>query len=96
MFCEKDIFRNLQNRKIHQINFIKKATLAQMFSYDFWEIFMNSFFYSTPSVTPMYNQPSVYVTDRPFVNVVHYQYAAHSLVSLSELKLGLHSVYLLY
>ena len=35
MFCEKDIFRNLQNRKIHQINFIKKATLAQMFSYDF-------------------------------------------------------------
>ena len=42
----------------------------------------------------MYNGPTVHVTDHPFVNVVHYQYIALFLISLCELKLGLHSVYL--
>ena len=31
-------------------NFIKKETLAQVFSSEFWEIFKNSFFYRKPSV----------------------------------------------
>ena len=31
-------------------NFIKKETLAQVFSYEFCEIFMNNFFYRTPPV----------------------------------------------
>ena len=29
-----------------------------------------------PHDLPMYNGPSVHMTDRPFVNVVHYQYVA--------------------
>ena len=29
-------------------NFIKKETLAQVFSYEFYEIFKNIFFYRTP------------------------------------------------
>ena len=32
------------------MNFIKKETLAQVFSYEFCEIFMNNFFYRTPPV----------------------------------------------
>ena len=32
--------------------------------------------------TPMYNGPSVHVTDRPLVNVVHYQYVGLFLISL--------------
>ena len=31
-------------------NFIKEETLAQVFSYEFREIFTNTFFYKTPSV----------------------------------------------
>ena len=31
-------------------NFIKKETLAQMFSCEFWDIFKNTFFYGTPLV----------------------------------------------
>ena len=37
----------------------------------------------------MYNGPFVSVTDRPFVNFVHYQYDAIFLLSLLELKFGL-------
>ena len=40
---------------------------------------------------PMYNGQSVHVANRPFVNVLHYQYVALFLISLFELKLGLHS-----
>ena len=40
---------------------------------------------------PMHNGPSVHVADPPFVNVLHYQYVALFLISLFELKLGLHS-----
>ena len=43
---------------------------------------------------PMYNGPPVNVTDRPFVNIVHYQYVPLFLISLFELKLGPYSVYL--
>ena len=32
----------------------------------------------------MYNGPSVHVTDRTFVNIVHYQYVALFLISLFE------------
>ena len=51
----------------------------------------------------MYNGTSIYVTDRPFVNVVHYQYVALFLISLCESLCGaslcealldLHSAYL--
>ena len=45
-------------------------------------------------IKPMYNGPSVNVTDRPFVTVVHYQCVALFVISLFELKLGLCSVYL--
>ena len=40
----------------------------------------------------MYNGPSVNVTDRPFVNAVHYQCVALFLSFLFESKLGLYSV----
>ena len=44
---------------------------------------------------PMYNDPSVNVTDGPFVNVVEYQHIlSHFFISLFELKLGQYSVYL--
>ena len=39
-------------------NFIKKETLAQMFSCEFYEIFKNTFFYRTPLVAA-----SKFVTD---------------------------------
>ena len=37
-------------RHAEAYNFIKKETLTQVFSCEFFEIFKNTFFYRTPSV----------------------------------------------
>ena len=42
----------------------------------------------------MNDSPSVNVTNRPFVTVVHHQCVALSLITLFELNLGLYSFYL--
>ena len=48
-----------------------------------------TFMYIAPSITltlfqstPMYNGPSVHMTDRPFASVVHYQYVGLFPISL--------------
>ena len=42
------VSQNLQENKCARVcNFIKKETLAQVFSYEFYEIFKNTFFYRT-------------------------------------------------
>ena len=62
VFCKKKVLwkccKNVQENTCARIffnlvaglNFIKKETLAQMFSYEFCEIFKNQFFYKTPLV----------------------------------------------
>ena len=43
-FCKNSVLR------FQACNFIKKEALAQVFSYEFCEIFKNTFFYRTPPV----------------------------------------------
>ena len=64
VFCEKDVLRNFvkftgkhlcQSLLFNKVaggasNFIKKGTLAQVFSSEFCEISKNTFFYRTPLV----------------------------------------------
>ena len=45
VFCKKGVLKNFAN-----FSFIKKETLAQVFSCEFCEIFKNTFFYLTPPV----------------------------------------------
>ena len=40
-------------------NFIKKETLAQMFSFEFCETSKNTFFYRTPPVAPSVGKPAL-------------------------------------
>ena len=51
-FTEKHLCQNLFFNKAavkcHACNFIKKEPLVQLFSWEFCEIFKNSFFYRTP------------------------------------------------
>ena len=79
MFCKKVFLEILQNSQANTYarvsflmklqadacNFIKKETLAQVFSFEFSEIFKNTFFHKTPLVAPVYNGPSVVI--RPSV-----------------------------
>ena len=46
----KQILEIVQDRYLNNqvCNFIKKETLAQVFSSEFYEIFKNTFFYRTP------------------------------------------------
>ena len=46
VFCKKGVLRNVAKA----CNFIKKESLAQVFSCEFCEIFENPFFYRTPHV----------------------------------------------
>ena len=64
MFCKKVVLKNFPNftRKhlcqslffnevaVLASNYIKKETLAQVFSCEFWAIFKNTYFYRTPLV----------------------------------------------
>ena len=62
MFCKKGVLRNFSEftgkhlcqsiffNKVEGLNFIKKETLAQVFSYEFCEISKNTFSYTTPPV----------------------------------------------
>ena len=51
MFCKKGVLRNFAKFTGKQAcNFIKKETLAQMFSCEFCEISKNTFFHRTPLV----------------------------------------------
>ena len=45
----------LRKLQVSACNFIKKETLPQVFSYEFCEIFKNTFFYGTPSVAAFVN-----------------------------------------
>ena len=51
-FTGKDLCQSLFFNKVAgaACNFIKKETLAQVFSFEFYEIFKNTFFYRTPLV----------------------------------------------
>ena len=48
VFCKKGVLENFVNSQ--EYNFIKKGTLEQAFSCEFFEIFMNTFFNRTPLV----------------------------------------------
>ena len=62
MFCKKGVLRNFSEftgkhlcqsiffNNVEGLNFIKKETLAQVFSYEFCEISKNTFSYTTPPV----------------------------------------------
>ena len=55
VFCEKGVLRNFAKFKGNHLaggacNFIKKETLAQVFSCEYCEISKNTFFYRTPLV----------------------------------------------
>ena len=62
MFCKKGVLRNFSEftgkhlcqsiffNKVEGLNFIKKETLAQVFSYEFCEISKNTFSYTPPVV----------------------------------------------
>ena len=43
-------FAKFTGKHLHQSHFIKKETLAQVFSCEFYKIFKNTFFYRTPPV----------------------------------------------
>ena len=46
-----DVFQNKSNLELEQAcNFIKKETVAQVFSCEFYEIFKNTFFHRAPPV----------------------------------------------
>ena len=49
MCCVKKVFLEISQNS-QEINFIKKKTLAQVFSCEFWEISNNIFFHRTPLV----------------------------------------------
>ena len=50
VFCKKGVLRNFEKFRPHACNFIKKETLAQVFSCEFCEISKNTFSYRTPPV----------------------------------------------
>ena len=50
VFCKKDVLRNFAKFTGFIKNFIKKETLAQVFSCEFYEISKNTFFHRTPRV----------------------------------------------
>ena len=53
VFCKKGVFRNLTKstgKHLQACSFIKKETLAQVFSCEFCEISKNTLFYRTPLV----------------------------------------------
>ena len=58
MFCEKGVLRNFANSQerparealFKACNYIKKESLAQVFSCEFCEISKNTFLYRTPPV----------------------------------------------
>ena len=70
VFCKKGVLRNFakftgkslcQSLSFNKVaglacNFIKKETLAQVFSYEFCEISKNTFYYRTPLVAASINQ----------------------------------------
>ena len=47
---DKNSRQTLANDRLEACNFIKKATLAQVFSCEFCEIYQNTFYYRTPLV----------------------------------------------
>ena len=47
---DKDSRQTLANHRPEACNFIKKETLAQVFSWEFCEIYKNTFYYRTPLV----------------------------------------------
>ena len=47
---DKNSRQTLANHKLRACNFIKKETLAQVFSCEFCEIYKNTFYYRTPLV----------------------------------------------
>ena len=46
----KNSRQNLANHRPEACNFIKKETLTQVFSCEFYEIYKNTFYYRTPLV----------------------------------------------
>ena len=47
---DKDSRQTLANNRPEACNFIKKETLVQVFSWEFCEIYKNTFYYRTPLV----------------------------------------------
>ena len=47
---DKNSRQTLANHRLEACNFIKKETLAQVFSCEFCEIYKNTFYYRTPLV----------------------------------------------
>ena len=50
-----EISQNSQKNAYARVSFLKKVTLAQVFSCEFCEIFKNIFFYRTPRVAVSVN-----------------------------------------
>ena len=51
----KDLFQSLRPKAC---NFFKKETLAHVFSFEFYEIFKNTFFHGTPPVAASISLPN--------------------------------------
>ena len=71
VFCEKGVLRNFAKFtgkhlcQSHRRNFIKKETLAQVFSCESCEISKNTFFYRTPLVAAS----ETFFNGKPLVSV---------------------------
>ena len=48
LYYDKNSRQTLANHRSEACNFIKKETLAQVFSCEFCEIYQNTFYYRTP------------------------------------------------
>ena len=59
VFCEKGVLKNFTNSQENtcaRVSFlIKKETLAQVFPYEFCDIFKNTFFYRTSPVEQLFS-----------------------------------------
>ena len=57
--CQSLLFNKVADLKPEACNFIKKETVAQVFSCEFCEIFKNTFSYRTPLVAASVNIHSI-------------------------------------
>ena len=59
--CQTLFFSKVAGLRPKACNFIEKETLVQVFTFEFWEIFKNTFFNRTPRVAAliMYNMENL-------------------------------------
>ena len=60
VFSKNIVLKNFASFLIKACNFIKKESLAQVFSCEFCEIFKNTYFYRTPPMATTVDNISIY------------------------------------